>query len=163
MATAPSIDIEQGIAQTQKERQENQVGIHLVFSGDGALTASINMRSAFDDAIVSSTSGSAVVQFGHTKSYSSRRLEFKTLVQEWKRDTRFKSFLGDRVTHPSYLAIIGMGPDAVPLIIEDLRNTREHWLVALHAITRQDPAPSNATFGDAVDAWLAWGKEQGYP
>ncbi len=60
--------------------------------------------------------------------------------------------------HPAYQQIIGMGKEAIPLILQELERTRGHWLWALFAITKQDPAPEGATFDEAVDAWLEWGK-----
>ena len=90
------------------------------------------------------------------------RLTFEDLVREWKRDTRFVSSLAKIVMHPAYQAIIGMGKDALPLVLDDLRRTQAHWLWALHAITQEDPAPDGADFETAVAAWLAWGRERGY-
>lgn len=90
------------------------------------------------------------------------RLEFEDLAQEWKRDTRFLSPLAKIVMHPAYQAIIGMGKEALPLILDDLRRTEGHWLWALRAITREDPSPEGADFKTAVAAWLAWGKGRGY-
>jgi hypothetical protein len=46
-------------------------------------------------------------------------------------------------------------------IADELRERRDHWLVALNAITGADPAPQVAGFDEAVDAWLAW-RENGY-
>lgn len=90
------------------------------------------------------------------------RLEFEDLAQEWKRDTRFLSPLAKIVMHPAYQAIIGMGKEALPLILDDLRRTEGHWLWALRAITREDPSPEGADFKTAVAAWLAWGRGRGY-
>lgn len=64
--------------------------------------------------------------------------------------------------HPAYQRIIGLGPRAVPLILRELQKTRGHWLWALNAITGEDPAPPAATYSEAVDAWLEWGKENRY-
>ena len=55
-----------------------------------------------------------------------------------------------------------MGREALPLILQELKERPDHWLVALNAITGEDPAPAEGTFNDAVDAWLAWGAEKGY-
>lgn len=88
--------------------------------------------------------------------------EFGRLAGQWKKDTRFTSSLNKRSMHPAYQRIIGMGPAALTLIFQDLEETRSHWLWALCAITGNDPAPQNATFDEAVDAWLTWGKSEGY-
>jgi hypothetical protein len=57
---------------------------------------------------------------------------------------------------------MGMGPDALPLILRELKKSPDHWFVALNAITGEDPAPQNSTFTEAVNAWLAWGVEREY-
>ena len=60
--------------------------------------------------------------------------------------------------------IIGMGPAVVPLILEELQREPDHWFWALEAITQQDPVPPEARgdVGAMADAWIAWGKQQGY-
>ena len=55
-----------------------------------------------------------------------------------------------------------MGKVALPIIFDELQKRRDHWLWALHAITQEDPARGRVDFDEAVDAWLAWGKEHGY-
>jgi hypothetical protein len=64
--------------------------------------------------------------------------------------------------HPSYRRIMGMGREALPLLLRELSERPDHWLVALNAITGEDPAPEGGTFTEAVHAWLAWGAEKGY-
>jgi hypothetical protein len=64
--------------------------------------------------------------------------------------------------HPDYQYIIGMGQTAVPFILKELQEHGGHWLWALHAITRQDPAPEGSDFDSAVQAWLNWGRSKGY-
>lgn len=61
--------------------------------------------------------------------------------------------------HPAYQQIIGMGPDALPLILRDLADEPAPWFWALRAITGEDPVPE-AERGDVdrmVEAWLSWG------
>ncbi len=52
-------------------------------------------------------------------------------------------------------------PTVVPLLLKDLQAGPEHWLVALNAITGEDPVPEGSTFKEAVEAWLSWGREHG--
>jgi hypothetical protein len=59
-----------------------------------------------------------------------------------------------------YQQIIGMGRDALPFILKELKQTRGHWLWALFAITGEYHAPDGSTFDEAVDAWLDWGRKQ---
>jgi len=87
---------------------------------------------------------------------------FRDLADRWHKDTRVLSSVTRMAMHPAYQQIIGMGPAAIPLILRDLKETHDHWLWALYAITGVDPAPDGASFDEAVDAWLAWGKSKGY-
>ena len=87
--------------------------------------------------------------------------QFAELVSRWRRETRHVSSLNRIVAHPAYLQIVGMGRCAVPLLLEELKEQPDHWLVALNAITGEDPAPDGATFKEAVEAWIKWGVDQG--
>jgi len=87
---------------------------------------------------------------------------FTALAERWKRETLHMASLTRTAMHPAYQQIIGMGEPAVPLILQELQENGGHWLWALHAITRQDPAPEGSDFDSAVQAWLNWGRRQGY-
>jgi hypothetical protein len=65
---------------------------------------------------------------------------------------------------PEYLRIIGLGERAIPLILEDLRKTPDHWFVALHAITGVSPVPeeSRGRIDEMAKAWIIWGEQSGY-
>jgi type I restriction enzyme M protein len=89
-------------------------------------------------------------------------LEFKAHVEKWHKDTRHTSSLTKMISHPSYRRIMGMGRDALPLVLRELKERPDHWLVALNAITGEDPVPADSKFNEAVEAWLAWGKGKGY-
>jgi hypothetical protein len=87
---------------------------------------------------------------------------FREQSERWKRETAHISSVNKMVTHPSYLRIIGMGREALPLILSELRERPDHWLVALNAITGEDPASEGANFHEAVKAWIRWGESKGY-
>jgi hypothetical protein len=88
--------------------------------------------------------------------------KFTLLAEQWHRETRLLSSVAKMAMHPAYQKIIGMGRAALPFILRDLEETRDHWLWALHAITDEDPAPDDSDYDAAVDAWLAWGRKRGY-
>jgi hypothetical protein len=88
--------------------------------------------------------------------------EFGRLAHQWYEDTAKFSVVQQMAMHPAYQAIIGMGRDALPFIFRELQQSRDHWLWALRAITRQDAAKPDQTFDQAVDAWLDWGRNRGY-
>lgn len=90
---------------------------------------------------------------------------FRSLAEQWEDETEHISNLKKAIAHPAYQQIIGMGkvaPDqVVSLLLRRLEETHNHWLVALHEITKQDPAPDGANFEEAVQAWLNWGRSRG--
>jgi hypothetical protein len=86
--------------------------------------------------------------------------EFNALAKDWRDETAHSSFLRDRVTHPAYLEIIGLGEKVIPLIIERLEKKENHWFPALRAIARQNPIPNGSTFPDAVKLWKKWLREK---
>lgn len=88
--------------------------------------------------------------------------EFRQLADTWRRETAVLSSLHRIVLNPAYQRIIGLGPAAIPLILDELRNRPGHWFWALHAITDENPVTSGATFKEAVNAWLNWGRAKGY-
>lgn len=88
--------------------------------------------------------------------------EFRAYLDQWRRETLHTSSLTKMVLHPSYMRIIGMGREVLPLLLKELSARPDHWMVALNAITGSDPAPPNCTFDEAVAAWLAWGREHRY-
>jgi hypothetical protein len=87
---------------------------------------------------------------------------FHEHVERWKNETGHLSSITKMITHPSYLRIIGLGREGLPLILRELRERPDHWLVALNAITGEDPAPEGARFSEAVAAWIKWGEAKGY-
>jgi hypothetical protein len=92
------------------------------------------------------------------------RARFRRLAAEWKKGTFLSSKIKDKVLHPAYQKIIGMGPSAVTFILRDLLdNGPNHWFWALHAITEENPVPADQV-GDIVamtEAWLQWGRKNG--
>ena len=93
------------------------------------------------------------------------RARFDRLAAEWRNDTFLSSKIRDKVLHTAYQRIIGMGPSAISFILRDLaENGPNHWFWALHAITEEDPVPSDQV-GNMVamtEAWLQWGRKRGY-
>src|ERR1700687_4065288 len=71
------------------------------------------------------------------------RLEdhFRELARQWKEATEFTSSTTQMVMHPAYQQIIGMGREALPFLLAELRRKPDHWFWALKAITGEDPVP----------------------
>jgi hypothetical protein len=85
---------------------------------------------------------------------------FKVLVDQWRHDTWYKSSISRRISHIAYLKIIGLGGEAVPWILKELRDEPDYWFAALEAITEVDPAPGAKNLSELRDAWLEWGKDR---
>ena len=86
---------------------------------------------------------------------------FRELVHMWKMETWHRSPLARRISHPAYLKIIGLGSQAIPWILQELKQEQDYWFAALEAITRE-PSPNVANLSELRDAWLEWGKRHGY-
>ena len=86
---------------------------------------------------------------------------FQDLLEAWRRETWFLTHIQQRVLHPAYQRIIGMGWGAVPLILRELEQRPDHLLWALQAITGDDPAGHTRDLKAGVAAWLQWGRERG--
>lgn len=94
------------------------------------------------------------------------RGRFRALADRWLRETGMESVSYFRWIHPAYMQIISMGDDAIPLIFEELTQKPAHWLSALEILTEDkrshDPVRPNATYKQAIEDWIKWGKENGY-
>lgn len=91
-------------------------------------------------------------------------MEFWKLATTWKQETLWDSSVTQKILHPYYQQIIGMGPAAVPLILKSLAIEPDFWFEALTAITRQQPIPIEHA-GDMqamTSDWLEWGRRNGY-
>jgi hypothetical protein len=92
-----------------------------------------------------------------------RAAEFEELATEWERETALMAFVERKAMHWAYQRIIGMGDDAVPLMLRRLAEQEEpeHWFWALTAITGRDAAEGAETLEDAAKRWVLWGHQAG--
>lgn len=90
--------------------------------------------------------------------------EFEQLAAEWKQETAHLSSPNMIAEHRAYQEIIGMGQEAIPLILRDLQQTQAQWFWALRSIARESPIqPEDRGDVDAMTvAWLDWGKRHWY-
>lgn len=89
---------------------------------------------------------------------------FERLKKIWKEETLVLSSTPRIVFHPAYQQIIGLGPDVLPLIFDELQNGPEHWFWALYSITGDNPVTEieDGNMWAMRDAWLKWGKKHNY-
>jgi hypothetical protein len=110
---------------------------------------------------ISAHSGATVIRgfVDHSALY------FQSLKESWHNERRhISSSAADDLHCPSYVRIIGMGRDAVPFILEELRSELkggepENWFMALAAITGEKPvAPENrGRLQNMATSWIEWG------
>ncbi len=93
-----------------------------------------------------------------------RVARFRDLVRQWKATTLFTSSGTEMALHPAYQQIIGMGKEALPLILAELKREEDHWLWALKSITGEDPVPEadRGSVPKMTGAWLQWAQKHGY-
>ena len=90
--------------------------------------------------------------------------KFERLAAEWKHETAHLSSLSMIAEHRAYQEIIGMGKEAIPLILRDLKDSQAQWFWALRSIARESPVrPEDRGAVHAMTtAWLDWGKDRRY-
>ena len=99
-----------------------------------------------------------------TESRGNETEAFETLARGWKEAHVLSSSASPIASHPDYQEIIAMGEEAIPLILNDLKRTPDHWFVALTEITGEDPVPEQhrGKLAEMAVEWLEWGEENGY-
>jgi hypothetical protein len=87
-------------------------------------------------------------------------------INRWKSDTIHWSSMTEMLAHPSYLQIVGMAGrlskvEVARALLQELQAQPDYWFDALAAITGEDPVLEDHDFDEAVNAWLAWGRNKG--
>ena len=94
------------------------------------------------------------------------QVKFKELANKWLAETAMHSNPAIIAKHPAYPQIVGLGEQAIPLILAEISEARNrpHWFQALYDITGVTPLPEE-TWGNVeavAAAWLEWGKKEGH-
>ncbi len=135
---------------------------HLIsVTGDALTSWAYEVKTIAEDAIKT---------FSARPSYTTvvtttipNEFKFQTLLSQWHDEAGYTSSITKIVMCPSYQKIIGMGSDAIPLILRQMESEGDdpdHWSWALRSITGENPIPNEAA-GDTVkiaEAWLSWGR-----
>lgn len=100
----------------------------------------------------------------YSRQWADPLTRFLALKAQWEAETSILSSVTEIAMHPAYQQIIGMGPTAIPLILAELKKKPDHWFWALKSIIGEDPVSpeQRGRIKDMVEAWLQWGREQGY-
>jgi len=88
---------------------------------------------------------------------------FDLLFEEWERDTALLSSYSAMMTHPAYQGILGLGLPAVPHLLKKLSGGGGPLIVALEAITGENPIPPEHEFKSKlmIADWMNWGRKRG--
>ena len=88
---------------------------------------------------------------------------FRELANQWKTECALISSTNDMATNFAYQQIIGMGPDVLPILLEEMQRDPDHWSWALRAITGENPVKDEHRGNLTLIAqdWIQWGKENG--
>ena len=93
---------------------------------------------------------------------------FYSNLEKWQEATADISSLPVIINHAAYKGIIGLGPQALPLIFSEMQKEPDFWFDALRSITGinddEDPVRSEDR-GDLramTIAWLDWADRNGY-
>jgi len=97
------------------------------------------------------------------RSEQDLREQFGRLAAEWKKQSLLLSNPAQMALLKPYQQIIGMGPSALPFILEALQREPDHWFWALEAITGENPVPPDAAGATRrmAEAWVDWGRARG--
>lgn len=89
--------------------------------------------------------------------------EFYKHLHAWKKETRYHSSTKILFDNEHYQHIIDMGLEVVPVILEYIRETPDHFSYALMLITGENPClPENAgKTKEQCQSWIRWGIEKG--
>ena len=102
--------------------------------------------------------------FPFTTRWANPITKFLSLKKEWEDSTAHLSSITEIAMHPVYQQIIGMGPIAIPLILDEMSKNPNHWFWALKAISGENPVlpEHRGRIKQMTEDWLQWGKKQGY-
>lgn len=155
------LDKEQGFLRTRSEQAVN-IGLS-VFSEINLLK---NKIKALEQSIpVVPTHKVLKTAKKDLVSYAQAEQIFNELAKKWKDETVNLSSIQKITSHLAYLQIIGLGPVAIRLILNELKRAPDFWFCALRALTRTNPVPPEMS-GDLnamTKVWLDWGQKHGYP
>ena len=89
---------------------------------------------------------------------------FGFLVSKWKKETNHYSSISQITKHPAYKEILGLGENAIPLILAEIKREPCHLFNALTFLTGANPVrlDQRGKVKEMVKAWSDWGQYQGY-
>jgi len=79
----------------------------------------------------------------------------------WKTETMFSSNSSEITNNSAYRSIIGLGKDIIPFIIQDLKQSENHWFYALELLTGENPIKNEhrGIINLMKSDWLNWAEK----
>jgi hypothetical protein len=98
---------------------------------------------------------------GEQMEFTSLEEKVDFLAQVWREFSCGRSVID--YNHAAYMQIIGIGPQAMPILMRRLRAGESDWIIAMKYITgeRVTTPEMRGNFRAIRDAWLKWGEENG--
>ena len=89
--------------------------------------------------------------------------KFREQAEKWQRETKHLSSPTQKIMHPSYQAVLGMGNEVVPFLLRDLAQNRGEWFWALSYLTQENPIKREdaGKMDKMIASWVSWGQERG--
>ena len=81
---------------------------------------------------------------------------FEDYAERWRNETRIHSSIQASIFNQNYQRIIGMGPQVLPLILEELKERGGPWYWALECITGVNPAEGATTLTEQKRLWIEY-------
>jgi hypothetical protein len=90
---------------------------------------------------------------------------FRQLVGQWRLERGASSSTTEILLCPSYQNIIGMGPQAIPLILAEMESEGDdpdQWFWALQVLSRDNPVreEDEGNFRAMAGAWFGWARKR---
>jgi hypothetical protein len=129
---------------------------------DPAINYVLSCFLAFEDVIAETQAP----QYVHVPS-SESWLKFQQLVISWREQRGVMSSTTEAAMSPAYQGIIGMGKEAVPLILKQMESEGDdpdQWFWALTSITGATPerAEDQGNYAKMAASWFEWARNIGY-
>lgn len=89
---------------------------------------------------------------------------FHRLLNQWRAQTIYSSFIEEKVKHPAFRQIVDIGEAAIPWILKEIKVCPSFLYLALQIITGENPVPpqDRGKARAAIDAWIEWGNGEGF-
>ena len=89
--------------------------------------------------------------------------KFRRFAKTVREECAHLSSVREIVLHPAYQQIVGMGPNALPLILRELEHAPGHWFWALRAIAQEDPVlpDHRGSVAKMAQDWMNWASRKG--